>query len=229
MTGKPSKAGLVAIAAAQLKQMIVAQEPGTQIGSLPEIAKVLGVGVVTIQQAARVLEHEGFLKVRRGNGGGYYGARPDAASLSRAIAGFLQVHESHEREAIRITTLLDCDLMPAAALATDETLREMLQALEDKIDDCDTPEQRGSFEREMQDIIYKMVDQPLMEMLARVTIQHHSSNAKFPIYSGAEGSERWKRERHGIIYAIIRRDPRLARFEAERRREDVLKQLILGH
>jgi DNA-binding IscR family transcriptional regulator len=39
---------------------------------------------VTVQQAARVLEHEGLLAVRRGPGGGYYGTRPDEAALPSA-------------------------------------------------------------------------------------------------------------------------------------------------
>ncbi|HEX7856941.1 MAG TPA: FCD domain-containing protein [Sphingobium sp.] len=228
MAGKPSKEGLVAVAVTKMKDMVLAQEPDTQIGSLPEIARALGVGVVTVQQAARVLEHEGFLKVRRGNGGGYYGARPNAASLGRAIAGFLQINQSHEREAIEIMTLLDCDLIPAAALATDQALRARLRSHAQHIDACDTAEQRATFEQEMQDIIYKMVDRPLMEMLARVTMQHHASASRFPVYIGTEGTERWKRERHSIIDAILRGDPALARFEAQRRREDILQRLALG-
>ncbi|TCM20390.1 DNA-binding FadR family transcriptional regulator [Novosphingobium sp. PhB165] len=225
MAGKPSKEGLVSAAAGRMKEMILAREPDAQIGSLPDVAKALGVGVVTVQQAARVLEHEGFLKVRRGNGGGYYGARPNAASLGRAIAGFLQVNQTREHEAIEIMTLLDCDLISAAALATDETLRARLRDLGKRIDACDTAEQRGAFEQEMQDIIYAMVDRPLMEMLARVTMEHYSSHAHLPIYPGTDGAERWKQERHNIIYAILRGDPGLARFEAQRRREDILERL----
>ena len=67
---------------------ILASEPNAPLGSLREMSKSLGVGIVTIQQAARVLEHEGLLKVRRGPGGGYYGTRPDEAALGRLISGF---------------------------------------------------------------------------------------------------------------------------------------------
>ncbi|HEX7819110.1 MAG TPA: GntR family transcriptional regulator [Sphingobium sp.] len=217
--------GLVAVAVAELKALILAKSPGAQIGSLPDIAKAVGVGVVTIQQAARVLEYEGFLKVRRGNRGGYYGSRPDAAAVSRAIAGFLEVRQSHQREAIQITTLLDCDLLPAAAQSFDEALHAMLRVLAERIDTCDTAEQRLAFEQEMQDIIYRMVDRPLMEMLARVTINQNSMVSHAPLYVGEEGANRWKRERHGIIYAILRRDSGMAKFEAERRRDDVLLRL----
>jgi len=77
---------LVLAAAAQLRDVILAREPNTQIGSLNEVAELLGVGIVTVQQAARILEHEGLLAVRRGPGGGYYGTRPDEAALERAFA-----------------------------------------------------------------------------------------------------------------------------------------------
>jgi len=131
---KSSREGLVTAAVARLRDMIVAQPPQTQIGSLPDLARVLGVGIVTVQQAARVLEHEGFLQVRRGPGGGYYGTRPDAEGLSRAISGFLALHHSAHPEAIDIITLLDCELMAAAAQATNETLRSKLASLAEVTD-----------------------------------------------------------------------------------------------
>lgn len=225
MAGKASKDGLVTLAVTRMKEIIVAQEPGTPIGSLPHIAKALDVGVVTIRQAARVLEHEGFLKVRRGNGGGFFGARPDAVTVGRAVAGFLEVARSHQREAIEIMTLLDCELMAAAAQATDETLRAKLKTHAQQIDACDTPEQRAAFVQEMHNIVFKMVDRPLTEMMARMSMQHYATHTGFPIYEGTDGTERWKQERHAIIYAILRRDPHLARFEAQRRRDYVLQSI----
>lgn len=84
--GKLQKRDLVQVAAAKMRDMILAQAPDVQIGSLRELALALGVGIVTVQQAARILEHEGLLKVRRGPGGGYYGARHRAETLERLRA-----------------------------------------------------------------------------------------------------------------------------------------------
>ncbi|MCE7798053.1 FCD domain-containing protein [Sphingobium sufflavum] len=225
MAGKASKDGLVALAAARMKDIILTHEPGAPLGSLPDIAKAMNVGVATVRQAARLLEHEGFLKVRRGNGGGFFAARPDAMAVGRAVAGFLDVARSHEREAIEIMTLLDCDLMAAAAQASDEGLRARLREHAEQIDACDRPEQRAAFVQEMHNIIFRMVDRPLMEMMARMSMEHYTTRTGFPIYDGTEGAARWKQERHAIIYAILRRDPDLARFEAQRRRDYVLRSM----
>lgn len=217
--------GLVTGAIAKLRAMIVAQPPESQIGSLPELAKALGVGIVTVQQAARVLEHEGFLKVRRGPGGGYYGTRPDADGLSQAISGFLALHHSAHPEAIDIITLLDCELMAAAARTKDEELREKLAELAKSIDAQDTARQRAEFDQNMLDILYLMVDRPLMELLSRVAVHHYAEYPRGPIYGGAAGKERWKRERRAIIAAIVDGDPERARFEGYRRRREIMRQL----
>lgn len=217
--------GLVGTAVNRMRELVLEQEPGTQLGSLPDIAKAIGVGVVTIRQAARLLEHEGFLKVRRGNGGGFYGTRPNADALGRAVAGLLHVHESHEREAIEIITLLDCELMATAARSADEALRARLREHAGRIDTCDTAQQRAVFVEEMHDIIFAMVNRPLMEMMVRMAMQHHAARSRFPIYEGLEETERWKQERHAIVHAILRRDPGLAWFEAQRRRDYVLQRI----
>ena len=57
---------LVHATAERLREMIYATEPESRIGSLTSLAETLGVGIVTVQQAARILEHEGLLEVRRG-------------------------------------------------------------------------------------------------------------------------------------------------------------------
>lgn len=222
-----SREGLVNAAVEKLRDMIVAQPPEAQIGSLPDLAKQLGVGIVTVQQAARVLEHEGFLEVRRGPGGGYYGTRPGAEGLSRAISGFLALHHSAYPEAIDIITLLDCELMAAAAAAHEgtEELRRKLATLLKSVEDRNSARERGAFDQSMLDILYLMVDRPLMELLSRMAVHHYAEYPRGPLYGGADGKQRWKQERRGIISAILDGDPERARFEAQRRRREIMRKL----
>src|SRR5579862_3781249 len=126
--------GLVQTAAAKLRALILATDPGVQIGSLTELAQRLDVGIVTVQQAARILEHEGLLLVRRGPGGGYYGTRPDEAALERSVVAYLQGHGSGHREAAAVATVLRGEIVVAAAGCKDPESRKALAVLSARID-----------------------------------------------------------------------------------------------
>ncbi len=171
---------------------------------------------MTVQQAARILEHEGLLEVRRGPGGGYYGARPDEAALERAISVFMRLHPSSFEEALDITSLLFTELASAAAQCGDAGLREELRTLADRIDGSDTQSDRGAFEAAFQDLLFRMVKRPLFEVLTRVTLGFAVSQASRLLDSTNYGIAQWKAGRHRIVAAILQQDPELGRFEADR-------------
>jgi GntR family transcriptional repressor for pyruvate dehydrogenase complex len=216
---------LVQATAARLRDIILAREPDAQIGSLNEVAQLLGVGVVTVQQAARVLEHEGLLAVRRGPGGGYYGKRPDEAALERSVAAYVRVHPAALQEVSEIVSLLDCELIPAAARCTDEVQHAALRRLSEEVERCDTPEQRIALENELHDILYRMGNRPLIELLARVTGRLQRNQGAPPVFPGEEGVAAWKNGRARILQAILSRDEALARFEATRYRQALVARL----
>jgi GntR family transcriptional regulator, transcriptional repressor for pyruvate dehydrogenase complex len=216
---------LVQATAAKLRELILSSEPGAQIGSLNEVARLLDVGIVTVQQAARILEHEGLLAVRRGPGGGYYGTRPDEAALERSIAAYLRVHGFGHRESQQMLSLLDCEIVPAAACCRDEALRETVRELVDRVDQCDSAEARVAFEKELRDLLLKMVAKPLIELLCRVTHRLYVHSGAPLVFTDGEGVEAWKSGRRRILSAILGQDEELAQFEAERYRRLVLSRL----
>jgi DNA-binding FadR family transcriptional regulator len=219
------KPHLVQATAEKMRDLIFAHEPNTQIGSLNEMARLLGVGIVTVQQAARILEHEGLLQVRRGPGGGYYGMRPDEEALERSIAAYVRVHGSGYLEVTETMSLLDCELISAAARCTDDTLCEALRGLSARIDQNDTMQARLAFEQDLHQVLIKMVDQPIIKLLARVTMRLYKTHPIPALFSGEQGVADWKADRHRIVQAILKHDEELARFEATRHRQDLLKRL----
>jgi DNA-binding FadR family transcriptional regulator len=215
----------VQTAATKLRALILAREPGAQIGSLTELAELLGVGIVTVQQAARILEHEGLLHVRRGPGGGYYGARPDEAALERSMAAYLQVHGSGHREAAAVATLLRVEIIVAAAGCKDSGSREALIALRRRIDKCNTSDKRIAFEKELHQLLFKMVARPLFELLTRVSLRLYEPGSIPVLYPGSKGVADWMAGKHRLLHAILEQDQELARFEATRDRQDYLARL----
>lgn len=216
---------LVQQSAAKLRDLVFAREPESRLGSLPELARLLGVGIVTVQQAARILEHEGLLEVRRGPGGGYYGKRPDEAALERSLAAYLRMHPSSYGEMLDVTTLLFRELVSAAAGCDDPVLRAELTSSAGRIDQCASEAEIGAFETQFQDLLFRMVNRPLFALLTRVTLNLYAMRPGPTLFAGSEGVRAWRQSRHRIIGAILQGDTELARFEGTRARRGLLHLL----
>ena len=77
-------------AAANLRSIVHSAEEGALLGSEEALVTKLGVSRATVRQAARLVEREGLLRVRRGINGGYFAARPDAHSIKAAVSSHLE-------------------------------------------------------------------------------------------------------------------------------------------
>ncbi len=211
--------------AAKLRDLVFECPPDTRIGALPELARTLGVGIVTVQQAARILEHEGLLEVRRGPGGGYYGRRPDASALERSMGAFMRMHPASFGEVLDITSLLFTELVAAACTCRDEDLHTALRTLQRRIVTCTSETETMAFETELQDLLFRMVERPLFEVLTRVTLSF-SGARRVPIFRKDSADRAWWHEgRQRIIAAILANDAELARFEADRGN----RRMVLRH
>ncbi len=226
MAGKHAVEGnrrqLVPVTAERLRERIFACADGEQVGSLPDLARDFGVGIVTVQQAARILEHEGLLEVRRGPGGGYYGRRPDAAVLERSLAAYMRTQPASWEEALDMTSLLFNELVAAAANCSDPELRAELEAFAARTRGCESEADMGELEQEFQDLLFRMVNRPLFELLTRVTLRFSASRQAGAEFRGLIGIDQWIAGRRRIIDAILRQDVELARFEADRSNRRIL-------
>ncbi len=218
---------LVQATSETLRQRIFANEPGAQLGSLRELARDFNVGIVTIQQVARILEHEGLLEVRRGPGGGYFGRRPDIGTLERVLTAYMRSQPASWEEALDMTSLLFIELCGAAAKAdVAASLREDLRALERRLKTCNPHSDMATLEKDFQDMLFRMVNRPLFELLTWVTLHFSESNPNEMIVQGLIVPDQWLAGRRRIIRAILDSDIALARFEADRsNRQLILKSL----
>ncbi len=218
---KQQDSRLVSETIEKLRDFILQEEPDAYLGSMTEVATRLGVGIVTIQQAARILEHEGLLRIRRGPGGGYYGTRPDGAALERAFATYLRIHNINYRDAFEMTVSLDCDIAEAAAGSDHPELETHIHALVDELEQCTTGEEQIEFEVDFRNTLFRIVNNPLLELLAQVAMQLYKAESTPSQFADKIGLEEWKHGRMRILRAILLRDPELSAFEAQRFRRQV--------
>lgn len=216
---------LVARSTEALRERIFACDPGSLIGSLQDLARSLEVGIVTLQQAARVLEHEGLLEVRRGPGGGYFGMRPDEKALERALDSYMRMNPASFEEALDMTSLLFTELATAAARCRDEALREELSAFAQRLELSESGHDISMLEEIFQDLLFRMVRRPLFEMLTRVTLHYSATQQPTRINTFGHGIGDWWLGRRRIIDAILANDPELTRFEANRQN----RAAVLAH
>lgn len=221
---------LVQATAEVLRQRILACDPGERIGALREIADEFEVGIVTLQQVARILELEGLLEVRRGPGGGYFGRRPDIQTLEGLLSAYMRSQPSSWEEALDITSLLFIELCAAAAAADiPDGMRAMLEGFVLRLDQFDPAQEIGVLEEDFQMLLFELVDRPLFELLTRVTLHLSQSPSAIGAAGGLISSGLWLEGRRRIIAAILAGDVPLARFESQRSNRDIILASIRQH
>jgi DNA-binding FadR family transcriptional regulator len=74
----------------ELRNRALEAEPGSCLGTEMSLGQTFNVTAPTLRQAARQLEHEGVMHVRRGVRGGYFAARPDVETVAQIATTYLR-------------------------------------------------------------------------------------------------------------------------------------------
>jgi DNA-binding FadR family transcriptional regulator len=106
-------------AARPLRSEVLTRAQGDPLGSEDELAARPAISRPTLRQAARLLEHEQLLRVRRGVGGGYYVRKPEIGAVARAAAFHLQARKTTMRDLLTASELLNQAMMVRAAQSRD--------------------------------------------------------------------------------------------------------------
>ncbi len=110
-----------------LREDILERAEGEFIGSEEELLARHGVSRPTFRQAARVLEHEQLMVVKRGIGGGYYARRPSIESVERAAATYLRSRHTSLAQLLEAAGSMSRALVRLAAQSADEEARQKLR------------------------------------------------------------------------------------------------------
>lgn len=233
MSKAPSRSN-IADAAARLRARVLAAEEGAFLGSEETLVRELAVSKPTIRQAARLIEREGLLLVRRGNSGGYFGARPDAAFIEATVASYLEVLQARPEDLTRVATALwvetarqVAELGPEQGAPLAARLRRLVNRLPEDVGFS----QVRLLEREIRRAVFELLGSPYVELIFNI----NASFAQRKFATSPAGDDRSERHRVFVaawreavlleLDAIARGDAEVAAIAAQRARRLVHERL----
>jgi GntR family transcriptional repressor for pyruvate dehydrogenase complex len=203
-----ARATAVAEAARKLRDIILERGDGSFLGSREELVQTLGVGHVTLQQAARLLERERLLFVRRGTNGGYFARVPDEAGVEEVVAIYLRARKVGFREAHAVASVLHTEMMRLAACSKDEAGRSELPALYERIETANLSDPRELLRLDTAalELLHRLAANPLGELILLVTRRLFFEAGPGSLLRTIDDVEYWRRSRLSLIRAVQDRD-----------------------
>ena len=220
-------------AARMLREQILAREDGDFLGGEEQLMRQLGVSRPTLRQAARLLECEQALLVRRGVKGGYYARKPDVGSVADAAAFYLRA---------RGTTLWDCfaasePLIEAAILraarASDPAARARFAEANARFTPAaQRPSEEAMLRDEMEFIehLLELAGNPPVELFVRILYQFGLSQTSMRLFAGRPHRvQQFAEARERIGDAILAGDAEIAILLKRRRLRVVITWMTEDH
>jgi GntR family transcriptional repressor for pyruvate dehydrogenase complex len=200
---------------ALLREEILARGDGENLGREGELLDRLRVGRSTLRQAARILEQEQLLTVRRGVQGGYFTRRPDESAVARSAALYLRLKQATRADLLQTSRLLSVEAARLAALSEDQSRRDYLRVqLEILQKSARYPMSVQEFWRRSQIFtraMFELAGNPFLELFVGITYIFGGGVADAPPLSDQpDRMERWESIQWRLGEALINREADVA-------------------
>lgn len=207
---------LVARVARQLSALSLEYDEGTYLGAEDVLLAKLGVSRPTLRQAAKIVEAEHMITVRRGIRGGFYAARPNIDESIRQVNRYLRLRGVTLRE-MGVINAISEQAAGLAAQCEDEDLRGQLAAMLDELGVKDSPRELMEFDTRYVALISRMSSNPVVEVLIAMSYSFGMEEQGIYLYAEDEQKIAARRMFREIGEAVLARDEDLARFMMRRR------------
>jgi DNA-binding FadR family transcriptional regulator len=224
---KIQKRTAIDVAAETLREIILATEDGTFVGSEDTLISRVECSRSTMRQAARLLEREGLLKVRRGINGGYFATRPDAGTIEATVSTYLSTLDIDSQDVTLLASALWVEAMRKAASADRGAADEMVSRLRKRlksIKDAASFEQIRDVELETQEAIFALTDSQYVKLIFDINAEF--SRRRFHQPKESDGSHEhlafvsaWRDAKLMELKAIMEGDRDLAVMAARHSRK----------
>lgn len=205
-----------------LRQICLDAEEGAFLGSEPDIQQRLGISRPTLRQAAKVLESDQLLAVRRGLNGGFFATRPDASHAIKGPALYLHLQNATLDQMNRATMLIFPEAGAAAATCTDPELRaELCQFRRDMEHDhylVDDPRSIIHAELVFVRLILRMAADPVLSLFMEISYSFGLLGQTHAFYrTSPERGRLWLELQRTYCDAILSGDAEVSRLIGNRR------------
>lgn len=174
---------------AKLREVVLAAKEGALIGSEESLIADLGVSRSTLRQAARLLEREGLLRVKRGINGGYYGSRPDEKTIQMAVSAYLGTLDMKYDDVTAVASVLWVEVLRRAASLKSEAARKLAEHHRRKVLDVDpnaTFHEVAEVEQASHEAIFELVQSRYIQLIFH--INQAFSVGRFPLAADRDGT-----------------------------------------
>lgn len=200
-----------------LADLSLAAAPGEHLGAEEDLLQRFGVSRPTLRQAARMVERDGLISIRRGTKGGYFAERPDARDAIQSLARFLRLQGANLGNVIQVTRPVWELAAAMAAEKRDEADIARLRTFASLIDDQDTPRALIAREGELARLIAGMSGNPVVELVLEIGYSFGMDEKGSDLYADAGRREVARALQKSLCNAIIDGDPEVARLMMNRR------------
>jgi len=210
-------------ASARLRAMSLATEEGSPLGSEDALQAQLGIARSTVRQAARILEREGLLRVKRGASGGYFAARPQMEVIENAVSAYLRTKSIEARDVMVVANLVwpEAVRLAAAKPATPESLEQLSrgQTLVDQARGDMTREEFAVLEKGVSQLIVRLSGSSYIELIFGINSAFFRLEERRSLRISEADIAEWRERRSLELAAIRSGDQELAIFAGRRFRE----------
>lgn len=219
----PKRPSSIDSASARLRAMSLAVPEGAPLGAEDTLQAQLGMARSTVRQAARILEREGLLRVKRGASGGYFAARPQMEIIENACSAYLRTKSIEARDVMVVADLIWPEAVRrAAANPAREDVEARLAEAEALIASAHPAMPLGEFtklERSVTELIVQLSGSSYIELIFGINLAFYRLEERPGLKMTAENVREWRERRTLELTAIRTRDEELAMFAGRRFRE----------
>ena len=219
-TGKRDSA--VARVVRALVRLSMDAEDGAYLGSELGLLAKLQVSRPTLRQAAKILQNDQMIEVRRGLNGGFYACRPEARHVVQGPAFYLRLKGATLSEAGVAMNVIMSSNAAAAALNPDATLRAALRGLAEELAGMDDAAYTTSyllgFEQRLIKLVARMGQNPFLELFVTIVNEFGLLERDLRFYENISARKMlWRDLQLEYCRAILEGDPEHATLLVHRR------------